>query len=237
VPVYRLGRKLVFPPPEAAEPGGLLAVGGDLAPERLLLAYAQGIFPWYDQSLPILWHSPDPRMVLLPGELHVSRSLERTLRRRTFALTLDTAFARVIAGCAEAPRPRGEGTWITREMRAAYVRLHELGFAHSAEAWSGGELAGGLYGVSLGGCFFGESMFARRPDASKAALVTLVRQLERWGFALIDCQVYTGNLARFGAREWPRSRFLRHLRRALERQARPGPWRLDADLGGGGGTP
>jgi leucyl/phenylalanyl-tRNA--protein transferase len=232
VPVYRLGRELAFPPPEAAEPGGLLAVGGDLAPERLLLAYSQGIFPWYDETLPILWHSPDPRMVLVPGELHVSRSLERTLRRRTFRLTLDAAFARVIAACARTPRRHGPGTWITPEMNAAYLRLHEQGHAHSAEAWCEGELAGGVYGVALGACFFGESMFTRRSDASKAAFATLVRQLERWGFALLDCQVYTAHLARFGAREWPRARFLRHLRRALGRETRRGPWRLDADLGG-----
>jgi leucyl/phenylalanyl-tRNA--protein transferase len=234
VPIHRLGRELVFPPPEAAEPDGLLAVGGGLEPERLLLAYAQGIFPWYDESLPILWHSPDPRMVLLPRELHVSRSLARTLRRKTFALTLDRAFARVIAACAETPRRRGAGTWITPEMRAAYVRLHEQGFAHSAEAWSEGELAGGVYGVALGACFFGESMFARRSDASKAAFATLVRQLERWGFELVDCQVPSAHLARLGAREWPRARFLRHLRQALARATRRDPWRLDADLGGGG---
>jgi leucyl/phenylalanyl-tRNA--protein transferase len=236
VPVYRLGRELAFPPPEAAEPGGLLAVGGDLEPERLLLAYAQGIFPWYDEDLPILWHSPDPRMVLLPRELHVSRSLERTLRRRRFSLTLDRAFERVIAACAETPRRSGTGTWITAEMRAAYVRLHEQGFAHSAVAWCDGELAGGVYGVALGGCFFGESMFARRSDASKAALATLVRQLERWGFELVDCQLPSPHLARLGAREWPRPRFLRHLRGALARATRPGPWRLDADLGAGGET-
>src|SRR5262245_29454788 len=173
-------------------------------------------------------------MVLLPRGRHVSRSLARTLRRRTFALTLDRAFARVIEACAETPRRRGEGTWITPEMRAAYQRLHELGFAHSAEAWREGELAGGVYGVALGGCFFGESMFARRPDASKAALSALVRQLERWGFELFDCQMHTPHLARLGAREWPRSRFLRHLRRALARETRRGHWRLDAELGGEG---
>src|SRR5262245_64267625 len=173
-------------------------------------------------------------MVLLPRELHVSRSLARTLRRRRFSLTLDRAFGRVIAACAETPRRSGTGTWITREMRAAYVRLHEQGFAHSAEAWAEGELAGGLYGVALGGCFFGESMFARRSDASKAALAMLVRQLERWGFELVDCQVPNPHLARLGAREWPRARFLRHLRDALARATRRGPWRLDADLGGGG---
>lgn len=230
MPVYRLGRELAFPPPEEAEPGGLLAVGGDLTPRRLLLAYSLGIFPWYDEGLPILWHSPDPRMVLLPRELRVSRSLAKTLRRGAFRVTLDRCFARVIEACATARRPRGEGTWITGEMRDAYVRLHELGFAHSAEAWCGSELAGGLYGVALGACFFGESMFALQPDASKAAFVTLVRQLERWSFELVDCQMHTEHLARFGARDWPRARFLRHLRRALARETRRGRWTLDADL-------
>ena len=232
MPVFRLGAELAFPPPEAAEPGGLLAVGGDLSSERLLLAYSQGIFPWYDESLPILWHSPDPRMLLVPRELHVPRSLAKTLRRRTFRVTLDAAFARVIEGCAAAPRPRGDGTWITAAMRDAYVRLHAEGFAHSAEAWQGGELAGGVYGVALGRCFFGESMFARRPDASKVAFATLVAQLVRWDFELIDCQMHTDHLARFGAREWPRRRFLRALAGALAAETRRGPWRLDADLAG-----
>jgi leucyl/phenylalanyl-tRNA--protein transferase len=229
VPIYRLGPELAFPPPEQADPSGLLAVGGDLSPERLLLAYSQGIFPWYDESLPILWHSPDPRTLLLPGELHVPKSLARTLRRRAFEVRLDTAFEAVIRGCAHTPRAHGEGTWITAGMLAAYVRLHELGFAHSAEAWRAGELVGGLYGVALGGCFFGESMFARAPDASKVAFATLVRQLERWGFTLIDCQTPSAHLARFGARGWPRARFLRHLRAALERETRRGRWRLDAE--------
>jgi leucyl/phenylalanyl-tRNA--protein transferase len=232
LPVYRLGAELAFPPPDAAEPGGLLAVGGDLAPERLLLAYSQGIFPWYDESLPILWHSPDPRMLLVPSELHLSKSLAKTLRRRPFRVSLDEAFPRIIAACAAAPRRRGEGTWITDEMRAAYVRLHELGFAHSVEAWRDGELAGGLYGVALGGCFFGESMFAHSPDASKVAFATLVAQLVRWGFTLVDCQMHTAHLARFGARDWPRTRFLLELRRALAGETRRGPWRLDADLAG-----
>ena len=229
MPVQRLGSELVFPPPEQAEPGGLLAVGGDLAPDRLLLAYSLGIFPWYDESLPILWHSPDPRTVLVPHELHVPRSLAKLLRRARFEVTLDACFPRVIEACAATPRGRGEGTWITDEMRAAYLRLHAQGFAHSAEAWSGGELAGGLYGVALGACFFGESMFTHRPDASKVAFATLVRQLERWGFKLIDCQMHTEHLARFGARDWPRARFLRHLRRALRHETRRGPWTLDAD--------
>ena len=228
--VVRLGPELVFPRPEQADPDGLLAVGGDLRPERLLLAYASGIFPWYGEDLPILWHSPDPRVVLLPERIHVPRSLRRTLRRGRFRVGLDGAFARVIAGCAEVSRAGERGTWITREMQDAYLRLHELGFAHSVEAWLGEELAGGLYGVSLGGCFFGESMFALRPDASKVAFVTLVRQLERWGFEFVDCQVYTAHLRRFGAVAWPRSRFLAALRLALEKETRRGRWAFDRDL-------
>ena len=227
MPVFQLGKELVFPPPEAAEPGGLLAVGGDLEPERLLLAYSLGIFPWYDEELPILWHSPDPRMVLRSGELRVSRSLAKVLRAGRFEISLDRDFEHVIRACARSPRPEGPGTWITGDMISAYLQLHELGFAHSAEAWQEGALVGGLYGISLGSCFFGESMFALRSDASKVAFVILVRQLERWGVDLIDCQVHTDHLARFGASDWPRARFLEELRRGLEKPTRRGPWRLD----------
>jgi leucyl/phenylalanyl-tRNA--protein transferase len=222
VPVFRLDERLIFPPPELAE-DGLLAVGGDLSPDRLLLAYAMGIFPWYDEQ-PILWHSPDPRLVLSAAELHVSRSLERTLRRGAFRITFDAAFGRVVDACAAAVRPGQHGTWITGEMRRAYKRLHRLGYAHSAEAWRGNRLAGGLYGVSLGGAFFGESMFAREPDASKAAFVSLVRRLQRWEITLVDCQVTTEHLERFGAREWPREHFIAALGKALERPTRRGPW-------------
>jgi leucyl/phenylalanyl-tRNA---protein transferase len=223
VPVFRLDKRLIFPPPELAE-DGLLAVGGDLSPDRLLLAYATGIFPWYDEGQPIHWHSPDPRLVLPAGELHVPRSLERTLRRGAFRITFDTSFGPVVDACASAPRPLQHGTWITGEMRRAYKRLHRLGYAHSAEAWRGDRLAGGLYGVSLGGAFFGESMFAREPDASKVAFVSLVRQLQLWGITLIDCQVATEHLGRFGAREWPRQRFLAALAKALEHPTRRGGW-------------
>ncbi len=223
MPVFRLDERLVFPPPQLAEEG-LLAVGGDLSSERLLLAYAMGIFPWYEEGQPILWHSPDPRMVLRADELHVPHSLERTLRRRTYRVTFDAAFDRVVQACARAPRPGQQGTWITREMRAAYRRLHREGCAHSAEAWVGDRLAGGLYGVSLGGAFFGESMFARRPDASKAAFVTLLRQLRPRGIGLIDCQVTTEHLSRFGAREWPRELFLQALAQALEQPTLRGSW-------------
>jgi leucyl/phenylalanyl-tRNA---protein transferase len=233
MPVYRLGAALAFPDPERAEEGGLLAVGGDLSPERLLLAYASGIFPWYSKGQPILWHSPDPRTLLRPGELHVSRSLRKTLRRGRYEVRLDHACGEVIRACAEVPRAAGEGTWITPEMRCAYERLHALGFAHSAEAWEGETLAGGLYGVSLGGAFFGESMFARRSDASKVAFAVLVAQLERWGFDFVDCQVHSPHLERFGARPWPRRRFLAALARSLEHETRRGPWRLDPDAARG----
>ena len=192
--VYQLDARVVFPPPSEAEPSGLLAVGGDLSCERLLTAYASGIFPWYEDPQPILWFSPDPRWLLLPAELRVARRLGRTLRQKKFEVTLDTAFGRVIRGCASARRAGAQGTWITPAMIEAYQELFELGFAHSAEAWQAGELVGGVYGVSLGGAFFGESMFTLRPDASKVAFATLVLQLEDWGFDFVDCQVHTAHL-------------------------------------------
>jgi leucyl/phenylalanyl-tRNA---protein transferase len=227
VVVYRLDERLAFPPPERAPRAGALAVGGDLRPERLLLAYSLGIFPWYSEGEPIFWHSPDPRMVLLADEIRVPRSLRRTVRQGRFRLSLDTAFGRVVEGCAGVPRPGQAGTWITKAMRDAYVELHRRGFAHSAEAWLGDELVGGLYGVSLGAAFSGESMFARVADASKVAFVTLVEQLRRWGISLVDCQVYTEHLARFGAAEWPRLEFLDALKDAVRQPTRLGPWRFD----------
>jgi len=229
--IYQLTEEHVFPDPEFADPSGLLAVGGDLHPQRLLLAYSQGIFPWYEQDLPILWHSPDPRMVLRPSEIRISRSLRRTLRKAPFDIRLDTAFDQVIRACAKKPRPGQDGTWITDEMIEAYCELHALGFAHSAEAWCGDELVGGLYGISLGTSFFGESMFAERSDASKLAFATLVNQLERWSFALVDCQVHTDHLADFGAVSWPREMFLKALRTSLEQPTRRGPWQLEEPSG------
>lgn len=226
--IFRLDHRLVFPRPALSEPSGLLAVGGDLHPDRLVLAYAMGIFPWYSDDAPILWHSPDPRTVLRPAELTVSRSLGKTIRRRTYEVTFDTAFRRVIEACARARRPEQEGTWINGEMIEAYVELHRRGVAHSAEAWKDGELVGGLYGVSLGAAFFGESMFADQPDASKVAFVTLVRQLAAWGIELVDCQVHTAHLERFGAAEVPRAQFLETLRAALEAETRLGPWQAPA---------
>jgi leucyl/phenylalanyl-tRNA---protein transferase len=229
VPIFRLTHQHVFPDPSFAEdePNGLLAVGGDLSPNRLLVAYRHGIFPWYSAGQPILWWSPDPRMVLYPGELHVPKSLHRTLNQCVFTLTLDRAFAQVIHACGQAPRPDQDGTWITPDMEAAYTRLHQLGHAHSAEAWLGDELAGGVYGLALGRFFSAESMFYRAPNASKAALVHLVRQLAAWGFPLIDVQMHTPNTDRFGAREIPRKRYLRELARAAARPGLPGPWQFD----------
>jgi leucyl/phenylalanyl-tRNA--protein transferase len=227
VPIYRLPREPVFPDPARAEPDGLLAVGGDLSAERLLVAYASGIFPWFEDDTPILWWSPDPRLVLEPERLHVPRSLQRTLRRGRFRLTADEAFAEVIGRCAARARPGQRGTWITAGMREAYMRLHELGFAHSFEAWEEGELAGGLYGVSLGAAFFGESMFADRPDASKAAFVRGVGWLSERSVNLIDCQVRTEHLVRFGAHEISRGAFLQRLARALRAPTLRGRWSLD----------
>jgi leucyl/phenylalanyl-tRNA--protein transferase len=215
-----------FPDPRAADADGLLAYGGDLAAERLLAAYAQGIFPWYEAD-PILWFSPDPRMVLRPADLRVTRSLRKTLARGRFEVKFDSDFAAVVRACAAIPRPGQEGTWITPDMIAAYCRLHELGFAHSCEAWQDGELVGGAYGVSLGAAFFGESMFASRPDASKVAFVHLVRQLEAWDFSFLDCQVHTEHLASFGALMWQRDRFLDALATALEIPTRRGRWELE----------
>jgi len=225
VPVYRLDERLLFPPPEQGPRRGPIAVGGDLRPERLLLAYSMGIFPW--QGEPLHWHCPDPRMVLLVDEVRVSRTLRRTLRRGVFRVTFDQAFTEVMTACAAAPRPGQDGTWITPGMIESYTELHRRGVAHSVEAWQGETLAGGLYGLSLGAAFFGESMFARQTDASKVAFATLVERLERWGIPLVDCQVYTPHLESLGAREWPRRDFLAALHAALERPTRLGPWRLD----------
>lgn len=212
MPVFRLPVEPVFPDPALAGPAGLLAVGGDLSQARLLAAYRQGIFPWYSAGEPILWWSPDPRMVLYPEELRISRSLRRVLRRHPFAVTIDRSFSEVIRACARVPRPDQAGTWITSEMERAYVRLHRAGVAHSVECRLDGELAGGLYGVALGRCFFGESMFHHRPEASKVAFACLVPALRAAGFRLIDCQQRTPLLASFGAREIPRSLFLQQLR-------------------------
>lgn len=207
------------------EPDGLLAVGGDLSPGRLLAAYRQGIFPWYNPGQPILWWAPDPRMVLFPAQLHISRSLARTLRQGKFQLTLDSAFAQVLAACA-GPRPGARGTWITPEMQAAYLRLHQLGHAHSIECWQDGKLVGGLYGVALGRVFFGESMFSHQTNASKVALVTLVQQLAAWGFALLDCQIHSPHLQSLGAGTISRERFVALLDEFCPQPNTASAWRL-----------
>jgi leucyl/phenylalanyl-tRNA--protein transferase len=230
MPVYEIPEAVIFPPVEEAEASGLLGIGGDLRPQRLLLAYASGIFPWYDDSTPILWFSPDPRTILLPGQLHLGRSARRALGRMPWRLAMDTAFPSVVRGCAGMSRPDQEGTWITADMIAAYERLHELGFAHSVETWDGERLVGGVYGVSLGRAFFGESMFSLEPGASRPAIVALVRQIERWGFSFLDCQMQSPHLARLGAREIPRPEFLALLAEALQVPTRRGRWRLDRDL-------
>ncbi len=226
MPVYRLSRRLIFPDPAEADPSGLLAVGGDLSLRRLLLAYSMGIFPWYTEGEPILWWSPDPRLILEPADLKVSKSLKRVLKKRAFAVTMDRCFEQVIRKCATVSRRHEQGTWITPAMITAYCRLHSAGFAHSVEAWADGRLVGGLYGVSLGRAFFGESMFSEAADASKTALVYLVRALATWEINLIDCQVRTEHLVRMGAREIPRSEFLLRLREALRHQTRRGQWSL-----------
>ncbi len=217
-----------FPPLEAAlaRPNGLLAAGGDLTPQRLIEAYRCGIFPWFNAGEPILWWSPDPRMVLLPDELRISRSLNKTLNKGNYEIRVDSVFSQVMQACAT-PRKEQSGTWIHPEMISAYAALHEIGLAHSVETWVGGELVGGLYGVSQGKMFFGESMFSRIPDASKIAFVHLVRQLQRWDFGMIDCQMKTAHLASFGAREIPRTEFSQRLRELINYPERIEKWRFD----------
>jgi len=223
---------LRFPPVEQATPEGLLAVGGDLRPERLLEAYRHGIFPWYNEDDPILWWSPDPRAVLFPDKLHVPRSLKKRLRSNAFTVTLDTCFRQVMKQCA-GPRPQYPegGTWITADMLDAYTRLHELGYAHSVESWQEGILVGGLYGIAIGGAFFAESMFTRVDDASKVALVKLVQQLQAWNFLLIDCQQSSPHVMRFGAEEILRSDFINQLIEALKIADRRGRWQFDEASG------
>lgn len=223
MPVFQLTRDIIFPPVHLAAEIGLLAVGGDLSPQRLLEAYRQGIFPWYAEGEPILWWSPDPRFVLFSGELKMTRSMRQFLKKDMIRITYDRAFPAVIAACRK-PRPQRESTWITQDMQAAYVRLHEMGFAHSVEVWQADVLVGGLYGVSLGRCFFGESMFSSASNASKAALIDLVRRLGSLDFSLIDCQVHTAHLESLGARPVPRSEFMVLLKDALQQETIKGNW-------------
>lgn len=226
MPVFQLTDDIIFPAPDFAEPDGLLAIGGDLSAPRLITAYRQGIFPWYSEGDPILWWSPAPRLVLLPEQFHLPRRLARTIRKQVFQVSADTAFADVISSCGSLRKKSGEGTWISEEMKDAYIHLFELGFAHSVECWFEGELAGGLYGVCLDRVFFGESMFSRKTDASKIGLATLVRYAEKVGIRAIDCQMSTAHLLRFGSREIEREEFQEILERFIQTIVPQKKWRL-----------
>lgn len=213
MPIYRLSNDLVFPDPSLAEEDGLLALDGDLSPERLILAYSNGIFPWFSEEEPILWWSPDPRFVLYPKDIRISHSMKKTLKKNTYRISFDTCFRDVISNCSSMRKE--EGTWITNEMIEAYCKLHELGFAHSVEAWYEDKLVGGLYGISLGKCFFGESMFSTMNNASKAAFITLSKVLEEKGFVMIDCQVHTNHFESLGAVYISRADFLQVVQRGI----------------------
>ncbi len=230
MPVFELPLEYIFPDPNLARDDGLLAVGGDLDPERLLLAYVRGIFPWYSEGLPILWHSPDPRFVLRIDDLKIGRSLKKSIRKKVFTVKFDADFRGVISACRAAKRPDQDGTWITGEMQRGYERLHDLGYAHSTEVYRDDELVGGLYGVAIGKMYFGESMFAWDDDASKIGFVVLCRQLQRWGFDLVDSQVYTDHLARFGAVEVERTSYLKLLSTRVRSEQNVGEWKFDSDF-------
>jgi leucyl/phenylalanyl-tRNA--protein transferase len=231
MPIFRIPTDHLFPDPRLAErPSGLLGVGGDLHPARIHLAYRHGIFPWFSRGQPIYWWSPDPRMVLYPEELQIGRSLGKRIRQGRYRITLDQAFDAVIEACSRTPRPDQDGTWITPGMKDAYVALHDAGIAHSVEAWQDDELVGGLYGVAVGSVFAGESMFAHASDASKVAFATFVEQFRRWGGTLIDCQMHTPHLERFGARLIDRSAYLDHLASDRDRSIATSPWRFDVDF-------
>ncbi|MGC6533506.1 MAG: leucyl/phenylalanyl-tRNA--protein transferase [Flavobacteriales bacterium] len=220
--VFLITQDLVFPDPMHADEQGLLAVGGDLSMDRLLLAYESGIFPWYNDDQPLLWWSPDPRCVLQPSEVKVSKSMRNVLNRADFEVTADQAFPEVIRACMDTRKC--EGTWLNEDMVSAYINLHRLGIAHSIEVWRGDALVGGLYGLSLGNLFFGESMFSKANNMSKVAFICLARGLERWGMPLIDCQVENDHLISLGAQAMPRAEFLEHLRRGMEAPTRRGSW-------------
>ncbi len=221
-----LDERIAFPAPSSATEDGVVAIGGDVCPERLLLAYQSGIFPWPIRGYPLVWFSPDPRFVLSLPDAHVGRSLRKAVRKRAFEIRADTAFREVVRRCADVPRPNQAGTWITDAIIDGYCALHELGYAHSIEAYQDEALVGGLYGVSLGGSFFGESMFSVQPDASKVCFATLLGNLCAWGFTMVDCQVHTSHLERFGAAQWDRRRFLRALAISTQRPTRVGNWEL-----------
>jgi leucyl/phenylalanyl-tRNA--protein transferase len=224
MPVEISRRSIEFPDPDEADESGLLAIGGDLSVERLKLAYSKGIFPWYEDGMPILWWSPDPRMVLFPDKMIISHSLKQSVKKQQFSVTIDKAFEKVIRNCSKTPRKGENGTWITHDMKNAYIRLHKAGFAHSAEAWLDGQLVGGLYGVALGKAFFGESMFHHVTNASKVAFYHLVGKLSNWDFKIIDAQVYTNHLESLGGEMIPRSQYLQILESALLNDDNVGSW-------------
>ncbi|WP_424961884.1 leucyl/phenylalanyl-tRNA--protein transferase [Ekhidna sp.] len=211
MPIYRLTDDIIFPPVEGAE-DGIVAVGGDLLPERLILAYQSGIFPWYSQGDPIIWWSPDPRFILFPEKLHVSRSMKRVLKKREFNVTFNQSFEKVIAACKKIPRPGQQGTWITDEMELAYIRLHEMGIAESVEVWKGNDLVGGMYGIRTGKVFSGESMFSKESNASKLALIHFIQKFQQEGGELFDCQVHSNHMETMGAEEVRREAFLAYLK-------------------------
>ena len=224
MPVYQLTEKLIFPPVELAENDGLLAIGGDLSPERLILAYSSGIFPWFSEGDPILWWSPSPRLVIFPDEFKIPKRLSRHIGQKKYAVSMDKAFQQVITACATTDKRKEKGTWITKDMIAAYRLLHDMGYAHSVECWLDDKLAGGLYGIYLGGIFFGESMFSSEPNSSKIALVALVKKLLEWDFDLIDCQMKTAHLMQFGAHEIPGPEFQKLLAKSMSRPTYKGKW-------------
>lgn len=231
MPVFLLNEDLVFPDPEAANPDGLLAIGGDLRPDRLLLAYEMGIFPWFSPPDPVLWWCPDPRCVLYCDQLKVSKSMRNVLNQGIFTVTFDEAFSEVMHGCKNTQRPGQDGTWITQDVIDSYTYLHRLGVAHSVEVWSRDQLVGGLYGVSLGTMFFGESMFSQVSNASKVGFIHLVRSLHAMGFTLIDCQIYNDHLGSLGAELIPRRQFLDTLATALDTDTLRGNWSTFANKG------
>jgi len=227
MPVFQLTDEILFPPPDLAEPEGLLAVGGDLSSERLLDAYSHGIFPWYDEGDPVLWWSPDPRMVIRPEEFQPSKSLAKVIKKGVFRVTMDTAFDRVIRECSKLPRKGQAGTWITTDMLNAYMGLHDEGYGHSVECWVGEELVGGLYGLSIGSMFFGESMFSTRANASKVAFHVLCQSLASWDFDWVDCQLHNEHLESLGAYTIPRDEFMNHLKQSVVRETRKGKWMVE----------
>ena len=224
MPVFHLGDEIAFPSPTLSDETGLLAVGGDLSVERLLLAYSMGIFPWFNRGEPILWWSPIERAVVTPSEVHLPRTLRKALKKTPLTVRVDTCFDEVIKHCAKTPRPGQRGTWITMDMREAYTELHQRGVAHSFETFLGDKLVGGLYGLSLGGSFFGESMFSHVDDASKVAFVELARVLTVWGFDLIDCQLPNSNVMRYGTKVISRKLFLELLALSVKKPTRIGKW-------------